>query len=222
MNNSSALFMFDLDGTLVNTLDEIVLNVNKARTSFGFEAREVSEIKNLVGLNPVSFFEDLNANSQEINQMVKIFRENLNVAHFGAQDVYPGIEALLNFLINKDIELAVATNKPTQNAKLLLKKTGLLNFFSHVQGSDNLTSKPAPDILIACQNNFSVSLNFMVGDRVEDIQAGRASGAATIGVAQTAHSLEELRDAHANFVFIDANSLLNYLDSDGGLTKLLA
>lgn len=222
INNAApaALCMFDLDGTLVNTVDAIVLNANRARVLLGFSERPVAELAELVGLNPVHFFSDLNVSKEKIDILVNLFRENLNLHSFGYADVYPGVRDILDLLASSNFQLAIATNKPTDNAKLLLQKVGLLNRFSHVQGSENLPSKPAPDILIACRTHFGSMPTIMVGDRVEDVLAGTQAGFTTVGIAQTAHSIRQFRGVNADFAFNNMKSLLFFLESDDGLVKL--
>jgi HAD superfamily hydrolase (TIGR01549 family) len=205
--------MFDLDGTLVNTVDAIVSTTNKVRVEFGYSERNQADLRELVGLNPAHFFEDLFLDPRESERLVMIFREYLNLHAFSHDDVYPGVIEVLTFLIGNNFPLAIATNKPTENARFLLEKVGLQHFFVHIQGSDNLLSKPSPEILIACQNIFHPTHSYMVGDRVEDIIAGAQSGALTIGIAQTTHTMMHFQEMGADFSFKDMVSFRSFLDS---------
>jgi phosphoglycolate phosphatase len=204
--------MFDLDGTLVNTVEAIISHANSARLSLGFDARPDTEIRELVGLNPIRFFEDLQVEKNTLKKLVEVFRRELNEHVFTSDDVYPGTIEVLDFLIHHGFKLAVATNKPTTNAQVLLKKVGLHHFFSHVQGSENLASKPSPEILLACQHKFQPMNSYMVGDRIEDILAGIQSGSTTIGLAQTATSVLQFQNFGADFIFKDMTSFLQFLD----------
>ena len=195
------LVMFDLDGTLVNTVESIVECANLARVQFGYPKRESSEIFNMVGMPPSNFFNDLKILEIEEERLVLEFRLKLNLVRFSIADLYPSTIKVLTILRSNGIKLAVTTNKPTANAELLLTKTGVRHFFSHVQGSDGLKPKPHPDILRKAIEICNSERSLMVGDRSEDMIAAKQSGVISVGVAQTAHSKLTLLEAGADYVF---------------------
>lgn len=208
-----ALVMFDLDGTLVNSVDAIIKSVNIARIKFCYSARTESEIFNLVGLAPDAFFADLDISDSDVNALIKEFRFTLNGMKFDSSHIYPSTTQVLSVLKNYGAVLAVATNKPTKNAELLLSKTGLIDFFSHTQGSDNLNSKPAPDILSKVMTMFNPELSVMIGDRAEDMIAARSIGVKCIGIAQTSHSKELLLESGASLAFNTMSSFCEFVEN---------
>ena len=195
------LVMFDLDGTLVNTVESIVECANLARLQFGYHKRENSEIFNMVGMPPLNFFKDLKIPEIEQEHLVREFRLKLNLVHFSILDLYPSTIKVLSILRSNGLKLAVTTNKPSTNAELLLEKTGIRHFFSHVQGSDGLKPKPHPDILMKAIEICNSDRSLMVGDRSEDMIAAKQIGVVSVGVAQTAHSKLTLLEAGAGYVF---------------------
>ena len=209
-----SLVMFDLDGTLVNSVDAIINSVNSARTKFNYSARAESEIFDLVGLAPTTFFSDLDISDSDVRTLIEEFRFTLNEIKFDSSHIYPSTRQVLKTLKSSGVVLAVATNKPTKNAELLLTKTGLINFFSHIQGSDNLNSKPAPDILMKVMTMFNPDSSVMVGDRAEDMIAAKSIGVKCIGLAQTSHSKDVLLDSGASLVFNTMSSFCEFVESN--------
>ena len=197
----TSLVMFDLDGTLVNTVESIVECANMARLEFHYPKRKHSEIFNMVGMPPLNFFNDLKISEIEGERLVREFRLKLNAVNFGITDLYPSTIKVLTALSDNGLKLAVTTNKPTANAELLLKKTGVRHFFSHVQGSDGLNPKPHPDILRKTIEICNSQRSLMVGDRSEDMIAAKQLGVISVGVAQTAHSKLTLLEAGAAYAF---------------------
>jgi phosphoglycolate phosphatase len=118
--------------------------------------------------------------------------------------------------------LGVATNKPTQNAKNLLEKVGLLEFFTLVQGSDNLRPKPSPQIIECVMSSVQPTFAVMVGDRMEDIEAARLAGISSIGVSQTAHNQEELATAGDHLTFSSMKDLYEFFTKNNVMDTLRA
>jgi len=195
------LLLFDLDGTLVNTVDSIIMCANKVRVLHQLPERDPSEIYSKVGLPPNEFFNDLVLSSEQSIKLVADFRNALNEIKFDKSDLYPGTCEILEFFKGQNVPLAVATNKPTANAELLLAKTAIRDYFVTVQGSDKLKPKPHPDILLKVSSDLGISKAIMVGDRSEDIQAASEAGFRSIGLAQTFHSRSELERSGAFLVF---------------------
>ena len=204
---SGELIIFDLDGTLVDSVQQIINSVNNARILSGLAPRDPNQIFQLVGLAPAHFFSDLNIDDSETEVLVRSFRRTLEQVEFTSVDVYPFTRDLLVFLREMGFSLGVATNKPTQNAKNLLEKVGLLEFFTLIQGSDNLRPKPSPQIIECVMSSVQPTFAVMVGDRMEDIEAARLAGIPSIGVSQTAHNQNELAAAGAHLTFSSMKDL---------------
>lgn len=206
------LIMFDLDGTLVNTVDSIIECANFARMLNKFPRRDTSEIYSKIGLPPSQFFDDLVISDDQLAILIADFRNALNDVNFSSSSLYPGTIKVLEFFKIMQIPLMVATNKPTANAELLLTKTSIRNFFKHVQGSDNLNPKPSPDILLRASGKVNFGRVIMVGDRSEDVLAATAAGFQSIGLAQTFHTKWDLENAGAFLVFNGMQEFANTLD----------
>ena len=214
--------MFDLDGTLVNTVDAIIKSINQSRLNAGFPLRSSHELFALVGLEPTKFFEDLQISSREIESLVFDFRSELSKINFTEADVYPGVRELLQYLKQNNVRLAIATNKPSPNAEKLLARVGLLDFFETVQGSEpGLHSKPEGDILRKCLAKLEVHNAVMVGDRVEDVLAAKKVSISSIGIGQTYHTIEDFQENGASFAYSSILELVRFLEKGSNLSKLL-
>jgi phosphoglycolate phosphatase len=111
-------------------------------------------------------------------------------------------------LRRRDWLLAVATTKRTAMARELVEALGLDAFLDHVQGSDGLPHKPAPDVVLAALAALSADGAWMVGDTVTDLQAGRAAGLRTYGVSWGTHDAARLAEAEPDALEADLARLL--------------
>ena len=183
--NNKKLFIFDLDGTLVDTAPDFKNSLNYMLTEMNETTVELEEIRNLVGygarelIKRTAISKGINHNDQKINEMLRIFL--LHYTHNIDDDsvLFENVKNVLQFLKNMDIKLSVCTNKMESLSKLLLKKLGVLNLFDYVIGGDTFKkSKPDPYPLIqTCELlNIPQSKAVMVGDSITDLKSGHAAG----------------------------------------------
>jgi phosphoglycolate phosphatase len=221
MSFDDYLVLFDLDGTLVDTVESIIDCANFARLESGFPARDREEIFHLVGMPPALFFDDLKTTDVENAKLVVSFRKKLNEIEFDESNLYPGTLNVLNFFRGIGMKMAIATNKPGGNAELLLTKTKIREYFIHIQGSDGLKPKPNPEILLTAMKACSANKAFMVGDRAEDLIAAGSLGLKSIGVAQTSHVNFQLLNAGASHVFNNMEHFAENLAKKGFLDSVI-
>ena len=136
--------------------------------------------------------------------VVRRFRELLLANISEGVKTFPGVVEFINELVRNSVSLAVATSKPTLLAKESMKFSALKSFNFTILGSDGLKPKPNPEVLLkVMEQHPNVKNIVMFGDRVEDILAARAAGIQSVGIAQSAHSMDELLNAGANLSFKD-------------------
>jgi phosphoglycolate phosphatase len=141
--------LFDLDGTLVDSAGDITSALNYVLTQLGAREKSIREVEPLIGLPAEHLFRDVEA-KDKLPDLVANFREQLAKISGTRTIVYPGVVELLESLTTQGWMLAVATNKPTALAKIVLDRCNLLSYFGAVVGSDLLPPKPNPAILHAC------------------------------------------------------------------------
>ncbi len=183
--------VFDLDGTLVDSIGEILESFSATARAFGLPFEEAA-VRALIGRPLRETFRRLYP-GEDPDPLVAFYREH-HLAHLGERArPYPGVERVLGELRAAGFPLAVATTKRTATARRLLLRVGLFSFFDHVQGTDGgMAPKPAPDVVVAAARAAGGRPGWMVGDTALDLRAGRAAGARVYAVTWGAGSPEAL------------------------------
>ncbi len=174
MKNISQLTMlFDLDGTLINTLPDICGHINNVRSDYGLNKKNEDELKNYIGLGMSylikgAFFE-LDESEHE-NAMEKFRTYYYDCPHIGGF-VYPGVKETLDVLKNWGCKIAVITNKPQKIAQKTLSFY-LPDFsFDVVSGADSVKQKnPHPSHILETLNlmGSTIENSIFVGDHEVD------------------------------------------------------
>jgi len=204
-------WIFDLDGTLVDSVGQIGYSINLSRKDFGYKELPSEKIEELVGLPIQSFLSDLPLDSFKIDTLIIHFRKILEMEINRENVLFPGVEQLLTSLRTKGLKLAIATSKPTYLAKLVVKNSPLSTLFDVIQGTDGFPAKPDPTCILMAMEELGTSNAVMVGDRVEDILAAKAAGIDSIGIAHSFHNSQDLKSAGALHAF---DSFADFANSD--------
>lgn len=218
LGNSRA-FIFDLDGTLFDSSEQILKAANEARSFFSQPNLTKERADQAIGLEASELFSDLHLTQTEASNLVIKFREALYKEVLLGNSTYPKATDLLKTIREAGHISGVATSKPQYLAEAVVANSPLREYVREIHGTGPARPKPEPDVVLNCFRALGVSKAFMIGDRVEDIAAGIAAGVRTIGVAQTIFSKEDLLIAGADYVYTSLSELaLNFenLVFDGG------
>jgi phosphoglycolate phosphatase len=182
--NQPIAFLFDLDGTLVDSLPDLAWAMNRLLDEIGRPPVALEDVRRWVGDGASTLVERcLEATGglpkRPLGEAVSSF-----LAHYrghAAVDsrVYPGVVGTLAGLAAAGHPLGVCTNKPTDLSLIVLSELGLDKFFSAVVGGDGVARrKPHPDHILATLTAMGVSGReaLMVGDSRNDVIAARAAG----------------------------------------------
>ena len=190
------LFIFDLDGTLIDSRRDIAAGVNHAISGHaGFSVAE-RRIHPHIGAGLRGTFTDLvpGAAPETIDAMVAAYKE----FYFENCDVhtrvYPGVLETLAAL--DSAPRAIATSKRSFMARRVAERFGLDRLFDLIRGTDEGTPlKPAPDLLVGIMEHFGArpERTLTVGDTDHDVLAGKAAGCRTVAVTYGIRSREELK-----------------------------
>lgn len=191
MNN---LYIFDLDGTLIDSSDQILEALNFALSRNGLPIQDSSQIFPLIGLPPARFLSNLDLSEVQVANLITEFRDRLLEISIEGVTFYPGAVELLVYLKQRGDYISVATNKPTGLAGDILRETEVWPYLDYLVGSDGIRPKPAPDIVEKTLQNFNhrgidPDKFFMIGDRNEDIESGRQVGASCVFIQCSGHVL---------------------------------
>lgn len=191
MNN---LYIFDLDGTLIDSSDQILEALNFTLNRNGLPVQDSSEIFPLIGLPPARFLSKLDLSEVQIANLITEFRDRLLEISIQGVTFYPGAVELLAYLKQRGDYISVATNKPTGLAGDILRGTEVWPNLDYLVGSDGIEPKPAPEIVEKTLKNFKdrgidPDEFFMIGDRNEDIESGLQVGASCVFIQCSGHVL---------------------------------
>lgn len=195
------LIIFDLDGTLIDSHDQIELAMNEARLDLGYDKSPTGQIFQKLGQPVGDLFFDLQLNPASQEQLIFTFRNYLNNKIELNNPCFPSVIDLIKLFRSNEIKIAIATSKQTLMAKSVVGNSLLRGQVDYVQGTDGFAPKPSPEVIEICLNNFPGSQAIMIGDRTEDMFAAKNAGIPSIGIAQSAHSALELERAGARFAF---------------------
>ncbi len=204
--------VFDLDGTLVDSLEEILASFRYVLAAAGLPVPDEARLRGWVGLPLRDTFLKL-APPEAVDDLVAAYRRHY-LARLGERSrPYPGVPERLAELRSRGFALAVATTKRTGPARELLRRVGLLGFFDHVQGTDGgMAPKPAPEVVVRAVAGAGGRGVAMVGDTVHDVAAARAAGLPAYAVTWGAGRAEALAAAGAARVAEDLEALPRWLE----------
>lgn len=193
------LVIFDLDGTLVNTIDDLAMSTNYALRQHGYPEHELTAYRYFVGNGITKLIERaLPENARQEKIISRLRSEFITYYQQHKTDLsqpYPGIPELLHHLHSQGILLAVASNKYHQGTTELIRHFFGDSLFSIVLGQrEGTPAKPDPAIVqeILAATAISNSEALYVGDSGVDIQTARNSNVSSIGVSWGFRSREEL------------------------------
>lgn len=193
--------IFDVDGTLVDSQDDICAAMNATFGSAGHPPPAASAVRAIVGLSLPEAMRrlapDLEADHPELVAGYKAAYMRLRAERGAAQSspLFPGArEALQRLNGEAETLLAIATGKSRRGLDKLLEGHGLTGLFVSEQVADHHPSKPHPSMLeaVLAETGVTASRAVMVGDTVFDMEMARAAGIATIGVTWGYHAPEAL------------------------------
>lgn len=180
------LIIFDLDGTLTDSLADLTAATNRMRRHFGRTELSLEQVRQLVGQGSRNLVERAlpGASPEEIEQGLGVFLA-YNDAHIADKTrLYPGVAETLAALQGRGKQLAVISNKNVALCRKLLAVLRADGYFAAILGADSLPfRKPSPEPVLKLLADFGVSpqLAMMVGDSINDIAAGHGAGVVTVG-----------------------------------------
>lgn len=202
--------VFDLDGTLVDSLPDIIASFQRSFGAIGASPPPKGAVRALVGHR----LEDMYARFVEADLVPVLAAEYRRryPRHFTDRSrPFPGVLELLGELRRRGYLLAVATTKRSDMADRFVRALGLNAHLDVVQGTDEFPSKPAPDVIYRALEAVGGTGEWMVGDTVHDIEAGRAAGLKTFAVTWGTHGADRLAAAEPDVLADDVSELLGHV-----------
>lgn len=211
--------IFDLDGTLINSLNDIAHSMNKVLKQNNYPCHDIEKYNYFVGDGALVLVKNAmpqNASENEIENILKCFIEVYDQNTHENTKPYEGIYEMLKELEIRNIKKAILSNKPH---KFTLKYVEKLfnNFdFLEVHGQKtHIPKKPNPTMAIEIATKLNTSYEDMIfiGDTSTDIKTAKNAKMQSIGVAWGFRPVEELKEAGADFIAYEPMDIVNYISS---------
>lgn len=180
------LIILDLDGTLIDSLDDLTDAANHARAAFDLPPLSAAEVRQLIGQGARRLVERAlpGLTPEEMERGLEIFLR-YNFEQIAVKtSCYPGVLETLERLTAASLTLAVASNKSEAHCREILRILGAEPHLAAILGADSVSErKPSPEPLLHLMRQFGCTPaeTVMVGDSINDVQAGRAAGVFTVG-----------------------------------------
>lgn len=199
--------IFDLDGTLLDTLDDIAISANYALQTLGFEAEPRDKYRYYVGEGVIKLFENIFAHNPQsneiIHQAVALFETHYAKQFSQNTKLYDGISKMLSFLQTKGYKLAILSNKPDGFTKKCVFKYLNKWQWEVVYGArEGVAKKPDPQGAYDCAEALHVSPEecFYLGDTSIDMQTANRAGMIAIGALWGFRDEDELKEHGARYM----------------------
>ena len=216
-----ALAIFDLDGTLLNTISDLGTACNHALRQLGLPRHPLEAYNKMVGNGLRKLVERSapEASKETINRLIALTKEYYNGHCTDTTRPYPGMPELLDELVSRGVMVAVASNKYQEGTDRIIRHFFPLVPFIAIEGqNEERPIKPDPaillDIIKTAEKTAGEPLGgsevIMVGDSTVDIDTARRAGIESIAVAWGFSPLVEIETARPDHVVTEASQILHY------------
>lgn len=212
------IVIFDLDGTLLNTLDDLSDSTNYALSKFGYPTRTIEEVRQFVGNGVAKLIERAipdGKNNSNFEKCLSIFKENYAQNMYNKTAPYNGIIEMLSNLKSKGIKIAVVSNKFDLAVKELCKIyfDKYIDFAAGENEALGINKKPAPDTVISVltEFNFAPEDAVYVGDSDVDIMTAKNSHMPCISVTWGFRDEKFLLENGATILINAPSEIYNHL-----------
>lgn len=215
-----SLVLFDLDGTLVDSVPGLALAVDRMLVELGKETVGESVVRTWVGNGAGILVKRALYNSLAVNELEEhelqakaseLFLKHYTDALCDGVVLYPGVRSFLQALHERKIDMAVVTNKPEHFVAPLLEHLDINHYFSLTVGGDTLKhAKPHPEpLLYALKERDVVAIRaLMIGDSKNDIEAARNAFIPVAAVTYGYNHGESIEDSQPDWVVDSMMELL--------------
>lgn len=187
------LVMFDLDGTLMDSVPDLAAAVDKMLMLLGREPAGIERVRDWVGNGSrvlvrralAGGLQHEGVANELADEALALFMQAYSGGHT-LTAVYPGVRDCLDWLRERDIKLAIITNKPAQFIEPLLEEKGLAGYFQWLIGGDTLPQqKPDPAALFYVMDKADVAPAdaLFIGDSRNDVRAAKAAGVPCVALS---------------------------------------
>ena len=202
--------IFDLDGTLTDSREGILKSIEHALTTMNHPIPDEATLQLFIG-PPLadSFKEHCHMSDEEVEMAYNLFKERYDSIGKYENALYPQIEEALKALRKTGAYVGIATAKPEEQAKDIIKHFKLDPYFEVIRGANreaglvhklDILKEALQDLNKITELKYKISRWYMVGDRKYDMEAAKELNCVAMGVSYGYGSLEELESAGADYI----------------------
>ena len=210
------LIIFDLDGTLVNSIPDLTDSLNFVSNRMNYNKFTEERVKSIVGGGVGKLIEDaygMNKNDKEFKDVFELFLSFYSSNHSRRSHLYKNVQEILEHFKTK--KLAVLSNKLDIYTKQLVKDFSIDKYFDLVLGAtDEIAKKPSAEPInyILKKLNISPAKAVMVGDSEPDIMCAKNAGIASVSVSYGYRSKEQLERLNPDYLVDDLIELKTIIE----------
>ncbi|MBI1977572.1 MAG: HAD-IA family hydrolase [Candidatus Omnitrophica bacterium] len=213
------LLIYDLDGTLIDSCQDIASCVNRTLGELGFRALPVEIISSYVGKGVRSLMTSVLSTGlshakipedKMIDRAIKLYKGYYAKHLLDETKLFPSVQAVLEHF--KDRKQAVMTNKPEAFSHTILRGLGVDHYFFRLLGGDSgFPKKPAPEPILHLIELVRVSPQeaVLIGDSEIDVETGKRAGIRTVAVTYGFSSKPIIEQAKPDFIYSDLNEIVD-------------
>lgn len=206
--------LFDLDGTLLDTLEDMTDALNRTMRLFGLPERTLKEVRSFVGNGARRLIELASgAEGERLEEILAVYKKDYDENYLIKTAPYPGILELLGTLQREGVKTGVVSNKPDSTVQEL--SAALFQGLADVSVGEKagIRRKPAPDTVLAAMEQLGAKPEdtVYVGDSEVDIATAKAAGIPCISVTWGFRDPDVLIEAGASVFAGSSEDLLNLL-----------
>lgn len=212
------IIIFDLDGTLLNTLEDLADSTNYALKQFKYETRTVNEIRDFVGNGVAKLIERAIPKGREnpnYKECLRIFKDHYAKNMFNKTQPYPNIINTLKKIKSEGTKIAVVSNKFDLAVKELCDKyfPDLIDISTGENEKAGIRKKPAPDAIFKILKQFDIKKEdaIYIGDSEVDIQTAQNASLPCISVAWGFKTKKFLHKNKAEIIIDKPQEIMKYL-----------
>ena len=210
--------IFDMDGTLVNTIEDLADSVNEMLAIHNLPSRTLEEVRNFVGNGVRKLLERAlpeNVEKNFVDEALETYNQCYSRHLLNKTVPYDGIMDLLEILQKKNIPLGICTNKQNFAAQIIAEKILSPIKFQKVFGDEkNKPRKPNPTRALEIAKSFNVLPEEVAyfGDTAVDMETANNAGFLAVGVTWGFRPKSELQESGANFIINHPLEILKIID----------
>lgn len=218
MERDIKLVIFDFDGTLADTKENIILTFQMTMKELGVEIKSRQECAATIGLTLEDAFKVLYPGMAAEKYILlrdtyrRIFKENRKILVPG---LFPEVMETLNELRRRGYLMSIASSRQSPSLHSFLEDMKIAHLFEYAVGGDNVEHpKPAPDAVLQILRHYNLSAEeaFVVGDMPFDINMATNAGVKSCGVTWGNADAAQLKESGANYVIDKMSQLLEILN----------